>query len=85
MPSKDAMLWYDGDPAKGLAVRVVEAVEYYTEKYCCPANVCQVHPSMLDQGCPKGLPVRLEASKQVMRNYILVGVSEDDLVTSDEN
>ncbi len=42
------MLWFDNDPRTALTAKVSRAADYYRQKYGLVADLCMVHPSMLN-------------------------------------
>jgi hypothetical protein len=42
------MLWFDNDPRTALTVKVTKAADYYRQKYGLVADLCMVHPSMMN-------------------------------------
>lgn len=43
----EGLLWFDDDPKRTLAEKVMRAVAAYWHKHGLSANVCLVHPSVL--------------------------------------
>jgi len=68
------MLWYDGDPERGLAEKVERAVAYYTAKYGAAPTTCFVNPDVLAGQELLAGSVRLHPSRTVLRDHFWVGV-----------
>ena len=60
------MLWFDNDPHTALAAKVARAADYYRQKYGQVAEVCLVHPTMLD-GQARSQPIQIQAGKVIIR------------------
>ena len=78
----EGLLWFDDDPGRTLAEKVVEAMERYRERFGVNPNLCLVHPDELSatSGKEKGAEkapdgIRLQASKTVLPHHLLVGVA----------
>lgn len=44
---QEGLLWFDDDPGRGVADKVVRATTRYQQKYGHAPDVCYVHPSAL--------------------------------------
>ncbi|HDQ72907.1 MAG TPA: hypothetical protein ENN19_12545 [Chloroflexi bacterium] len=44
---KEGLLWFDDDPGRGLAEKVMQATRRYRQKYGASPNVCYVHPATM--------------------------------------
>jgi hypothetical protein len=71
------MLWFDNDPAADLATKVARAATYYQNKYGQPANMCYVHPNMVQNNQAKPGGIELRSSRSVMPNHLWMGVSTE--------
>lgn len=71
--NEHGMLWYDDDPKRTLADKVLRAVEYYRTKYGKQATTCRVCPSQYVAGAGLTAGVKVVADKLVHKNCFLVG------------
>ena len=46
---KEGLLWYDDDPARDLAAKLVRAAQRHEQKFGVRPDVCYVHPSALGE------------------------------------
>jgi phosphotransacetylase len=67
------MLWFDNDPKKSLADKVLDAADYYRKKYRAVVNCCYVHPSMIQDGELQVDNVVVKANKSVLPNHLWMG------------
>ncbi len=68
------MLWFDNDPKADFKVKVERAATYYRTKYGRVANVCFVHPSMLEPNPTRPEAIEVRPSKSIMPNHFWIGV-----------
>ena len=74
---KTGMLWYDNDPNKALAAKVIEAMKYYNEKYGQVPNVCMVNPSALKGvKAPEIGKLVVRAYRPVLPGHLWIGVED---------
>jgi hypothetical protein len=71
------MLWYDNDPKTELAMKVIKAAKYYTEKYGTQPNMCFVHPSMVTSSSTKVGTVIICGHKAMLPNHFWIGVHKN--------
>ncbi len=67
------MLWFDNGSTP-LAVKIINAAEYYQRKYGMRPNFCAVHPDEASETQVNG--VRVTASRQVLRGHLWIGVED---------
>lgn len=75
---KTGLLWFDGDPKKGLEQKIGEAVARYREKFGAAPNTCFVHPKDLNSHgsvAPRG--IRVVAASNILRNHFWVGWDDE--------
>jgi len=72
---KQGLLWYDGDPARDLRDKVLQAARRYRTKFGVAPNTCYVHPSALDgqDGAREWEGVRVTPLPSVLPNHLWVG------------
>jgi len=46
----EGLLWFDDDPTRSLKEKVMRAAKRYQEKHGQRANLCYVHPAMIENG-----------------------------------
>lgn len=68
------MLWYDNDPKKTLRNKVIQAADYYRQKYgrvpnCCFVNAASVED--LDLGV-----LQLRTSRHILPGHLWIGIEE---------
>jgi hypothetical protein len=59
------MLWFDNDPRTALTAKVSKAADYYRQKYGLVADICMVHPSMLNEN--RSSKEEVHAGKVIVR------------------
>jgi hypothetical protein len=76
------MLWFDNDPKSEVTTKITRATAYYRDKYGEKANLCFVHPSMVDNGSIKKENNRLHSgavevrtTQSVLPNHFWIGVN----------
>ncbi len=81
------LLWYDGDPHRGLAAKVEEAAQRYQEKFGSAPNTCYVNQAELnDQNLAIALSgvhdaLRVLPAHNILPHHFWVGVEESNNVT----
>jgi hypothetical protein len=75
---KEGLLWYDDNPARDLAEKIGPAARRYRQKFGVPANVCYVHPSVLDNnGKVREVDgLRVASLPSVLRHHFWLGREE---------
>jgi hypothetical protein len=77
------LLWYDGDPARGVATKAVEAARRYREKFGVAPDTCYVHRAAI-AGVDTVVPLqdgassvlRLRPAANILPNHFWVGVED---------
>jgi hypothetical protein len=74
------LLWYDGDPNRGLVAKIEDAARRYREKFGQTADTCYISNRVVaDAGMQQtlsGLAVRVIPSKTIMPHHFWVGREE---------
>ncbi len=74
------LLWYDGDPNRGLVAKIEDAARRYREKFGQTADTCYIsNRAVADAGTQQtlsGLAVRVIPSKTIMPHHFWVGREE---------
>jgi hypothetical protein len=80
---KTGLLWFDDDPRKELAEKVLRAAAHYEHKYGQSPDLCFVHPSALQNGngndkhrVKKAGEVEIRAGRTVLPHHFWLGVAE---------
>lgn len=74
---KTGMLWLIDNPKDGLEAAIRAAAAYYAKKYGCLANMCHVHPTMLQPGAESiGGEIAVRAMRMVLPGHLLIGVED---------
>jgi len=72
---KVGLLWYDGDPKRGLTSKVEQAVARYRRKFGRPPNICFVNQGSLEREVDwQG--IRIKGAPNVLPNHFWVGIAE---------
>jgi hypothetical protein len=74
---KVGMLWFDNDPKKALAEKVLEAAAYFRRKYGQVPNTCLVNPAMLTDESVAGA-VAVRPWRTVTPGHLWIGVEDKD-------
>jgi hypothetical protein len=77
------LLWYDSDPARGVASKATEAARRYREKFGVAPNTCYVHRAAI-AGVDTVVPLqdgassvlRLLPAANILPNHFWVGIEE---------
>ena len=69
------MLWFDNEPKKSTADKVLGAARYYHQKYGATATLAYVHPNM-GKAEIEGITVKF--SKEILPNHVWIGVEKQD-------
>jgi hypothetical protein len=71
---QEGLLWFDNDPGRGVADKVVRATARYQHKYGHSPDVCYVHPAALTN-CPAQVSnVKVLPSPTVLLHHFWLGV-----------
>ena len=70
------MLWFDNDKNTSLADKIKAAAGYYQNKHGKVANLCFVHPSMLNEPPSQSLGIEVRATRSVLPNHFWLGVND---------
>jgi len=77
------MLWFDNDPKSEVTAKISRATAYYRDKYGEEANLCFVHPSMINNGSiVKGNnrlqsgAVEVRTTQSILPNHLWIGVND---------
>jgi hypothetical protein len=76
---REGLLWYDDDPKRGLAEKVLRAARRYQQKHGMAPNVCYVHASVVgDSGQSDHVDgVHVAVLGSVLRNHYWLGNEEE--------
>jgi hypothetical protein len=77
------LLWFDNNPARGLAAKVEDAARRYRDKFGAPPNTCYVNQAALG-GSELRLPVsyaqggtlRVLPARNILLHHFWIGVEE---------
>jgi hypothetical protein len=77
---REGLLWFDNDPRRDLKAKVLRAAAHYRQKHGEEADVCFVHPSMLEEnGASIDVEgVHIAALPSVLRHHFWVGKGRDE-------
>ena len=74
------LLWYDGDPNRGLAAKIEDAARRYREKFGQTADTCYVNRAALTsagaQQALSGTALRVVPSAAILPHHFWVGKEE---------
>jgi hypothetical protein len=72
---REGLLWYDDDPKRELADKVLGAARRYQQKYGMAPNVCYVHRSVIGDAGESGEVegVQVAVGPLVLRNHYWLG------------
>ena len=69
------MLWYDGDPSRGMDEKVDRAATYYRNKYGRSPNLCLIHPQTAGQSVmDSNGKIEVQVSSLVLLDHFWVGI-----------
>lgn len=75
------LLWFDSDPARGVAAKAVEAARRYREKFGAVPDTCYVNQAALAGGelvvplqPPGSAVLRLRPAANIRPNHFWIGV-----------
>ena len=72
------LLWYDGDPNRGLVAKIEDAARRYREKFGQTPDTCYINSSVLAVvGAPNvvsNMAVRVVPATNILPNHFWVGV-----------
>jgi len=87
MTIKAGLLWFDDDPDRTLADKVLRAAKRYQRKYDRQPNLCFVHPDAFE-GLPVGRQgngkiektgeVEIRAGRSILPHHFWIGVDEEN-------
>lgn len=77
------LLWFDNNPARGLAAKIEDAARRYRDKFGAPPNTCYVNQAAL-AGSELTLPVahaqggtlRVLPARNILPHHFWIGVDE---------
>lgn len=76
---KVGMLWYDGDPKRGMEEKVELAAAYYREKYGRRPNLCFIHPKTAgDSGLSSTDTIEVRTNASVLQDHFWVGMQPEE-------
>lgn len=76
---KVGMLWYDGDPSRGMDEKVELAAAYYREKYGHRPNLCLIHPDTAgDSKLSSNGKIEVQINASVLQDHFWVGVRPEE-------
>jgi hypothetical protein len=77
---KVGMLWYDGDPKRGMEEKVELAAAYYREKYGRRPNLCFIHPDTAgDSVLSSTNKIEVRTNASVLQDHFWVGMQPDEI------
>ena len=71
---QEGMLWYDDDPGRGVADKIVRATARYEQKYGHSPDVCYVNPSAITHGPTQVGSVKVLPAATVLLWHFWLGV-----------
>ena len=71
------MLWFDNDPKKAVRAKIIEAADYYRQKYGQVPNYCEVSPQILESEMKIGI-LTARPSQSIHPNHFWIGRKEND-------
>jgi len=69
----EGLLWFDNDPRRDLAEKVIRAAKRYRKKYGTAPNVCYVHPSVMESAERKIDGLRVAPLPAVLKHHFWLG------------
>lgn len=70
------MLWFDNDPKKTLTAKIIDAADYYRQKYGgVVPNMCLVNPGMTGVELKVGR-VTVRPLRSILPGHLWIGVEE---------
>jgi len=73
------MLWYDGDPSRGMDEKVDRAATYYRNKYGRSPNLCLIHPQTAGQSnMDSNTKIEVQLSSLVLLDHFWVGIRSEE-------
>lgn len=71
---QELMFWFDDDPGRGAADKIVRAIERYRQKHGHGPDLCYVNPTL--PNCPDEVGgVKVTATLSVLQHYFWLGMS----------
>ena len=74
------LLWYDGDPNRGLVAKIEDAARRYREKFGQTPDTCYVSSVSLSKGGAQptvsGISLRVVPVANVLPNHFWIGIEE---------
>lgn len=73
------MLWYDNNLKAPLSQRILEAFQYYRQKYGHAPTFCLIHPTLLKTEpdlTVLPISIRIKSAPYVLPNHFWLGVEE---------
>jgi hypothetical protein len=73
------MLWYDGDPSRGMDEKVDRAATYYRNKYGRSPNLCLIHPQTAGKSVmDSNTKIEVQVSNLVLLDHFWVGIQSEE-------
>lgn len=69
------LLWYDGDPKRGLRDKIERAVEHYREKLGISPNTCFVNADMMAEKSIDLAGIRIVTACDVLPDHFWIGIA----------
>lgn len=70
------LLWFDGDPGRGLVAKIEDAARRYREKFGVAPNCCYVNQAAWTGDAPVSAALRIVPAVNILPNHFWVGVEE---------
>ena len=74
------MLWFDNDPKLDFISKVLNAADYYRNKYGIEPNSCYVHPSMIADEKPETGSIKIFPTADMLPHHYWIGVQQPKIV-----
>jgi hypothetical protein len=74
---KEGLLWYDDDPKRDLAEKVLRAANRYQQKFGIVPEVCYVHPSTVTGEQKKVDGLEIAPLPSVLPHHFWLGREEE--------
>jgi hypothetical protein len=71
------MMWFDNDPKKTLTTKIMEAADYYHQKYGGVPDICLVNLSMSPGTEMKVGRVTVKPMRSILPGHLWIGVEEN--------
>lgn len=74
---KEGLLWFDNNPKRNLADKVIRAADRYQQKFSRRPTTCYLNEADFDGQTDKVDDIRLQTASNVLRHHLWIGIENE--------